>query len=69
MNARLNDAQDRINRLKIEMTPGTVLAISNILEEIIIEMKAIDARLEQAEGTARFAANTASCLANGIQPD
>lgn len=40
-------------------------ALINALERI----DGLTMRLDRAEGVARAAANTASCLANGIQPD
>lgn len=65
----LDHLADRIEDLKIELEIGTVLEISNILAGIVSEVKRLNVRLAKVEGTARSAADSASCLANGIKPD
>lgn len=70
MNAQLNQIEDRISRVRMHYDGiSSVHEIEAILSDLIAEVKAIDARLEKAEGSARRANNIASCLANGIQPD
>lgn len=72
MNAALNQLEDRIDRWieePIAQPEREIVVIANLLKSVVYNLKLIDARLEAAEGTARHAANTASCLANGIQPD
>ncbi len=72
MNAQLNQLEDRVERWFGEAqrpAEHEIVVIANLIKEIVRNLKAIDERLERAEGTARKAANDASCLANGIQPD
>lgn len=60
----LDRLEDRLNNLHIEQNyvSADFLELSNIVAGLIDEVKRIDAQASRA-------ANTASCLANGIQPD
>lgn len=49
--------------------PQVIYHIGAILERLNNKIGALEAQLDRAESTARSAANVASCLANGIQPD
>ena len=72
MNVLLNQLEDRLDRWMeepMQVPEREIVVVANLLREVVQNLKAIDARLEQSEDTARHAANTASCLANGIQPD
>lgn len=73
MNAQLKRLKERLEiyqgtPIKPDFEPE-IVQIVGILDDIVQQLQAIDARLEAAEGKASHANNIASCLANGIQPD
>jgi hypothetical protein len=58
----LTELENRIGALRTDPTTESLDEIVDVLQAIVTELKRID-------GMAYRAANTASCLANGIQPD
>lgn len=59
------DAADALHSAHVVEKSDLTAALVNALYRI----HALEVRLEKAESTARRAANVASCLVNGIQPD
>lgn len=62
MKSKLQELEDRIGALTTDATSDSLDAIVDVLADMVTEMKRID-------GAVSRAAETASCLANGIQPD
>jgi hypothetical protein len=64
VSAKLKGLQDRIAVFEVEQhyEPGDLIQVLQFLDGLVGEVRRIDAGLSRA-------ANTASCLANGIQPD
>lgn len=72
MNAQLQRLTERLEYwqgMPIAPADQEIRQIAGILDDIMQQLQAIDARLVAAEGDAHHANNIASCLANGMKPD
>lgn len=61
--------RDDLENIPVEATSDVIRRLMNILDNTLCELSKHERALERIEATAQQAANTASCLANGIRPD
>lgn len=65
----LRHLREELNELPCVPTPDSYRSLLNILDNVMSELARLDDQVQGVAESARMAANTASCLANGIRPD